>query len=117
MTRRRRVAGLERRRVDERLERRTRLTARLDRAIEVALVEVAAADHRAHVPGRRIDRDERRLQRIDITDWRFLGGQRAPGRHRVRSGASIALSESATAVSAAICIGMSMVENTRSPPW
>ena len=52
--RRRRVAGLERGGVHERLERGAGLPARLNGAIEVAVVEVAAADHRAHVAGVRI---------------------------------------------------------------
>jgi metal-responsive CopG/Arc/MetJ family transcriptional regulator len=47
----RRVAHLERRGVDKRLERGSRLAFRLDGAIEMALVEVAAADHREHVAG------------------------------------------------------------------
>ena len=41
---------LERRRIDERLEGRSRLAAGLDRAIEAAPREVTAADHRADLP-------------------------------------------------------------------
>ena len=61
---RRREALLERRRVDERLERRSRLPLRLRRAVEVALLEVATADHRPDFAGSRIQRHERGLQRI-----------------------------------------------------
>ncbi len=115
--RRRRVARFERGGVDERLERRAGLTVRLDGAVEMALVEVAAADHRAHVAGVRIERDERRLQRLAIGCRRRCFCRCAP--RRAASAArcsSIAFSDSATAASAAICIGMSIVENTRSPP-
>ena len=52
------IARFERRGVDERLERRAGLPLRLHRAVEVAVVEVAAADHRAHVAGVR-DRSRR----------------------------------------------------------
>src|SRR5262249_37058305 len=47
---------------------------RLDGAIEAARFEVTAADHRAHVAGRRLERDERGLQRIR---WFFVN--RLPG--------------------------------------
>jgi len=43
--------------------RRSRLTFRLDGAVEVTLVEVAPTHHRSHVAGIRIDRNQRRLQR------------------------------------------------------
>ena len=46
-----RVAVVERRRIDERLERGARLAQRLRRAIELALVEREAADHREHAAG------------------------------------------------------------------
>src|SRR5688572_14518236 len=59
-----RESVLERGSVDERLEGRTRLTLRLCDAVETALLEVAAADHRAHGAGLRIHGDERRLQRF-----------------------------------------------------
>ena len=51
---RRRVAVVERRRIDERLERRARLPQRLRRAVELALVEGEAADHGEHAAGARI---------------------------------------------------------------
>ena len=108
---RRRIAGLERGGVDERLERRAGLAVRLDGAVEVALVEVAAADHRAHVAGRRIERDERGLQRLGGRRRRRAASAAAARRacQRLRR-SSIAFSDSATAASAAFCIGMSIVE-------
>ena len=60
--RHRRVAVRERRGVDERLERRSRLALAAHRAVEGAARVVGAADHREDVAGRRIDRDERRLE-------------------------------------------------------
>jgi hypothetical protein len=56
------IAAVDRRRVDERLERRAGLPARLHRAVELAAAEVDAADHRLHLAGLRIDRDERALE-------------------------------------------------------
>ena len=50
--RHRREAVLERRGVEERLERRSRLPAAAARAVELRLAEVAAADHREDVAGR-----------------------------------------------------------------
>ena len=58
----RRIAALERRRVDDRLERRTGLTTGLGGAIEAARVEIAAADERAHVTSCGIHGDEAALQ-------------------------------------------------------
>ena len=55
--RRRRVAIVHRRRIDQRLERRSRLSIGLRGAIELALVEREAADHRKHAAGQRIHRD------------------------------------------------------------
>ena len=55
--RRRRVAIVNRRRIDQRLERRSRLPIGLCRAIELALVEREAADHRDHAAGQRVHRD------------------------------------------------------------
>jgi hypothetical protein len=60
--RRRRIANLQRRSVDERLERRSRLPFGLCRTVEAALVEIAAPDHRAHVAVGWIHRNERTLQ-------------------------------------------------------
>jgi hypothetical protein len=51
----RRVAILERRRIYERLERRSRLAARLDGAVEIVEAEVEAA----------VQRDDRSVERID----------------------------------------------------
>ena len=56
------IAVVHRGGVEERLERRSRLSTRLGGAIEVALVPVAAADHAANRAGRRVDRDQRGLQ-------------------------------------------------------
>ena len=58
----RRVARFQRSGIDERLERGAGLTFGLRRAIEAALVEVAAAYHRAYVAGRRVHRHQRALQ-------------------------------------------------------
>ena len=63
--RHRRVAVLERRRVEQRLERRAGLPAAARRAIELRLPEVPAADQRQDVPGPRIERHERRLELAD----------------------------------------------------
>jgi hypothetical protein len=52
---------LEGGRVDERLERRPRLSLRLDGAVELAPPEIVAAHHRLHLPGVGVDRDERAL--------------------------------------------------------
>ena len=54
--RRRRVAVVERGRIDQRLERRTGLTVRLRRAVELALVERETAGHRQHAAGPGIHR-------------------------------------------------------------
>src|SRR5206468_10288775 len=48
--------------VDERLERRARLAARLNGAVEVALVPVTPADQGPQVPVARIDRDQGALE-------------------------------------------------------
>jgi hypothetical protein len=57
-----RVAALQRCRVNDRLESRTCLTARLRGAVVGALVEVASADQREDVAGVRIHRDQTTLQ-------------------------------------------------------
>ena len=62
--RRGREALLERGCVHERLEGRPGLPLRLRRAIEVAAIEIAAANHRAHLASQRIHGDERALQRF-----------------------------------------------------
>jgi hypothetical protein len=54
-----RVAGIERGEIDENLEQRSRLTACLDRAIELALGIIPAADEREDRAVRR-ERDDRR---------------------------------------------------------
>jgi len=61
---RRREAFLEGGGVDERLERGSGLTMRLDRAVEMTLVEIAAADHRAHLAGARIEGDQGCLKNV-----------------------------------------------------
>ena len=58
--RRRRDSLSQRLGEDERLERGARLPLALDGEVELALAVVVAADHRAHGPVTRIDRDERR---------------------------------------------------------
>src|SRR5207249_673922 len=55
------VAVIDRRGIDERLEARPRLAARLDGPIELAAPEVVSADHRLHLAGVRIDGDDRAL--------------------------------------------------------
>src|SRR5206468_10161988 len=67
------VPGLERRGIDERLERGTWLTACLRRAIEAAGGEVAAANHGADMAGVRIERNQRRLQHVAGVYRRRLG--------------------------------------------
>ena len=66
-----RKTGFERRRVDKRLERRARLTFRVDGPVEVALDEVPTADQGAHLATARIDRDERRLECSGIGERGF----------------------------------------------
>ncbi len=78
-----RVAHLERRGVDERLERGSGLPVRLGRAIERALGEVAATDERAHFARVRVERDERALQvvrRGAVFGQGHLGTRRVPER-------------------------------------
>ena len=53
---------LERRGVQQRLERRSRLPAAAARAVELRLAEIATAHHGEDVAGPRIDRDQRSLQ-------------------------------------------------------
>ncbi len=80
---RRRVAVVERGGVDQRLERGTRLSQRLGGAVELALVEREAADHREHAAGLRIERDD------GAGDFRHLAQPELPfpafDRHRHRS--------------------------------
>ena len=92
-----RVPGLERRGVDERLERRAWLAARLHGAVEAALREVASADHRAHVARAWIHRDQRGLQRGRIAR-RACGLRASASRFSSR-----AFSDCATDASAASC--------------
>ena len=56
----------ERREVDERLEHRSGLPARVDGAVELRLVVGAAPDHREDLAGARIDGDERRLRLLPL---------------------------------------------------
>ena len=60
------VTALEGGGIDEGLEGRSRLALGLGRAIEVAGVEVATANHRPDFTGVRVHRHERRLQRVRI---------------------------------------------------
>ena len=57
--RRRGQAAVDRRRIDDRLERRSELAVGLHGAIELAPAEVPAADHRANLTRPVVDRDER----------------------------------------------------------
>ena len=77
-----RVAVVERRRVDERLERRARLAQRLRRAIELALVEREAADHREHAAGERVHRDDRAGDFRDLAQAVLAGVLVDRSRHR-----------------------------------
>src|SRR6185437_8795241 len=61
-----RIAVVERRGIDDRLERGTRLAIGLRRAIELALVEGEAADHRQHTAGVGVHRDH------GAGDFRYL---------------------------------------------
>src|SRR5690606_11064719 len=73
--RRRGPALLQRDGEDERLERRARLAPCLRRAVDVAALEAAAPDERAHLAGLRVERDQRPLQRLVV---RVAGRGRAP---------------------------------------
>src|SRR6202030_3697534 len=55
-------AILDRGRIDDRLERRARLTQRLHRAIELRIVEIPSRDHGAHCTVARVEREERALE-------------------------------------------------------
>ena len=73
----RRVAAIDRRGVDERLEQRADLAVRLRRAIELAAIEAEPADHRANLARAVVDGherafDERRLLERDRRDSRRL---------------------------------------------
>ena len=70
--RRRRVPAIDRRRVDEGLEERAHLPARLRRAIELAAIEAEAADHRADLAGAVVDGDERALDERRLLERRGL---------------------------------------------
>ena len=80
----------ERRRVDERLERRARLPPAAHRAVEGAARVVGAADHREDVAGRRIDRDERRLESRAVAAARARPRPPAPRRPAPPAGTSCA---------------------------
>src|ERR1700688_944127 len=85
-----RVPDLERGGVDERFERRAGLPPRLYGAVEAAIGEVAAANHRTHFTARWIDRHERRLQCLLMTGGvlrpRFGGPPRLDLLKRLRDG-------------------------------
>src|SRR5579885_800921 len=55
----RRESVIQRREIDERLDRRTDLTLGLRRAVELAHLVAEAAGHGEHAPGMRIKRDQR----------------------------------------------------------
>ena len=59
---RERIAGLDRGRVHDRLEGGARLAERLGGAVELAVLEVAPAHHRADVAGLGVERDDQTLQ-------------------------------------------------------
>ncbi len=73
------ISLLERGREEERFERGARLPLRLHRAIERARVKVAAAHHREHLAGARVDRHERRLKIIGFVELREPRGDRVFG--------------------------------------
>src|SRR5262249_59547294 len=81
---RRRESGFERSSIHERLEGGSRLAFRLNGAIEAALVEVTAADHRADVTRLGFERDEgglkRGLVRRQRRPSRGVPGSLTPGR-------------------------------------
>ena len=122
MTRRRREARFERGGVDERLERGARLTVRLDRAIEVALVEVAAADHRPHVAGAGSSATSAACSGVDGRSQAppacasSAAPPRAVGLPASRGVLDRRRSARRSPLRRRCCIGMSIVENTRSPP-
>ena len=58
------MPSLQRGREHERLERGSRLALALDREVELTRVEVAAAVHREHRPGRRVHRNECSLRSV-----------------------------------------------------
>src|SRR5262249_34030224 len=70
---RRRVAVVERGRVDDRLERRAWLATRLHGAIELAFGEAEAADEREHAPGVRIHGDDRSADRGHLLERPLSG--------------------------------------------
>src|SRR4249920_4165370 len=82
---RRRIAVVERGRVDDRLEGRAWLAARLHGAIELAFGEAETADEREHAAGVRIHGHDRSADRWDLLerplpgDVRLLVGRLARG--------------------------------------
>ena len=76
--RRRRPPLFERRGKHERLERRPGLALGLDGAIELARLEAAAADQRAHVPGVRVERHQRAFKRRVVGRRALLATCRPP---------------------------------------
>src|SRR5262249_4924849 len=65
---RRRIAVVERGRVDDWLERRAGLAARLNGGIELALGEAEAADQREHAASVRIHRDDGATNRRNLLE-------------------------------------------------
>ena len=81
---RRREAVVNRRRIDEGLERRARLARGLDRPIEVRIVEVASAHERDDLPARWVEGHDRTLEVFGLV---ALARRRAAGfgrQHRAR---------------------------------
>jgi hypothetical protein len=76
----RREAAVDRRRVDDRLERGSELAVGLHGAVELAAVEVPAADHRLDLSGPVLDREE-----CALDDRRLIE------RHRRRAGGFVEL--------------------------
>src|SRR4029079_4408308 len=76
--RRRRASVLDRGGVDERFERRSRLTERLRHSIELRVIELTTSDERAHRAIARIHREERTLK-VRGVPTRRLVAVRYPG--------------------------------------
>ena len=83
--RRGRIPVFDRRRIDKRLEGRSGLAFRLQRAVQTNARRIAAADDRPDFTRRRVEREQRCLQRLDgARDDRFPAAARRRGRGHPR---------------------------------